>query len=151
MSRIAVGNADIADAQPLSDQQFYVLGKSVGTTNLSVYGHDNRLLAVVDVVVGVDVEAAKAAIHSLLPGEKIEVRAVNDAIALTFVKVLDEITLGLVDEDEPIAEPTTRESWEAKASKKTLTETDELLKLVKEVQPKAALNYNKHYISHNNN
>ena len=71
---------------------------------------------------------------------------VNDAIALTFVKVLDEMTLGLVDEDEPKAEPTTRESWETKASKKTLTDTDQLLKLVKEVQPKAALNYNKHYI-----
>jgi pilus assembly protein CpaC len=85
VSRIAVGNADIADAQPLSDQQFYVLGKSVGTTNLSVYGQDSRLLAVVDVVVGIDVEAAKAAIHSLLPGEKIEVRAVNDAIALSGV------------------------------------------------------------------
>ena len=85
VSRIAVGNADIADAQPLSDQQFYVLGKSVGTTNLSVYGKDNRLLAVVDVVVGVDVEAVKAAIHSLLPGEKIEVRAVNDSIALSGV------------------------------------------------------------------
>jgi hypothetical protein len=71
---------------------------------------------------------------------------VNDAIALTFVKVLDEMTLGLVDEDEPVAEPTTRESWENKASKKTLTETDELLKLVKESQAKAKLNYNKHYI-----
>ncbi len=71
---------------------------------------------------------------------------VNDAIALTFVKVLDEITLGLVDEDEPKAEPATRESWEIKASKKTLSDTDQLLKLVKEVQPKAALNYNKGYI-----
>jgi len=71
---------------------------------------------------------------------------VNDAIALTFVKVLDEMTLGLVDEDEPKAEPTTRESWETKASKKTLTDTDELLKLVREVQPKAALNYNIGYI-----
>jgi hypothetical protein len=71
---------------------------------------------------------------------------VNDAIALTFVKVLGEMTLGLVDEDEPIAEPATRESWETKASKKTLTETDELFKLVKEIQPKAALNYNQHYI-----
>jgi hypothetical protein len=71
---------------------------------------------------------------------------VNEAIALTFVKVLGEMTLGLVDEDEPVAEPTTRESWEAKASKKTLGETDELLKLVKEIQPKAGLNYNKHYI-----
>ena len=71
---------------------------------------------------------------------------VNDAIALTFVKVLDEMTLGLVDEDEPKAEPTTRESWEAKASKGTLADTDQLLELVKEVQPKASLNYNKHYI-----
>ena len=71
---------------------------------------------------------------------------VNDAIALTFVKVLDEIALGLVDEDEPKAEPATRESWEIKASKKTLSDTDQLLKLVKEVQPKAALNYNKGYI-----
>jgi hypothetical protein len=71
---------------------------------------------------------------------------VNDAIALTFVKVLDEMTLGLVDEDEPKAEPTTRDSWEAKASKRTLMDTDQLLKLVKDVQPKAALNYNKHYI-----
>lgn len=71
---------------------------------------------------------------------------VNDAIALSFVKVLDELALGLVDEDEPKAEPATRESWESKASRKTLAETDELLKLVREIQPKAALNYNLHYI-----
>lgn len=71
---------------------------------------------------------------------------VNDAIALTFVKVLGEMTLGLVDDDEPIAEPTTRESWETKASKKTLMETDQLFNLVKEFQPKANLNYNKSYI-----
>src|SRR4051812_48309246 len=37
---------------------------------------------------------------------------VNGAIALTFVKVLSEMTLGLVGEDEPRAEPATRESWE---------------------------------------
>jgi pilus assembly protein CpaC len=85
VTRIAVGNPDIADAQPLSDQQFYVLGKRVGTTNLSVYGQDNRLLAVVDITVGVDVEAVKAAIHSLLPDEKIEVRSINDSIALSGV------------------------------------------------------------------
>lgn len=72
---------------------------------------------------------------------------VNDTIALTFVKVLDEVTLGLDATDEPRTEPTTRESWETvKASKKTLMETDELLKLVQEVQPKAVLNYMKHYI-----
>ena len=71
---------------------------------------------------------------------------VNDSYALTFVKVLDEITYGLVDEDEPVAEPTDRAFWEKRGSKKTLELTDDLLKVVKEVEPKAALKYNKHYI-----
>jgi len=71
---------------------------------------------------------------------------VGDAVALTFVKVLDEMAYGLIDADEPIAETVDRGAWELKASQRTLTDTDELLKLVKEVQPKAALRYNKHYI-----
>ena len=72
---------------------------------------------------------------------------IGDQYALTFVKVLDEITYGLVDEDEPLAEPTDRAFWETKrGTKKTLSATDELLKLVNEVEPKATLKYNKHYI-----
>lgn len=71
---------------------------------------------------------------------------VGDQYALTFVKVLDEISFGLVDEDE-IIEPTDRAFWETKrGTKKTLNVTDELLKLVNEVEPKATLKYNKHYI-----
>jgi len=67
--------------------------------------------------------------------------------ALTFVKVLDEISYGLVDEDEPIAEPTDRNFWEVtRGSKRTVALTDELMKLVNAVEPKAALKYNKHYI-----
>jgi hypothetical protein len=72
---------------------------------------------------------------------------VGDQSALTFVKVLDELTYGLVGEDEPIAEPTDRGFWESKrGTRKTLAATDGLLKLVNEVEPKAALKYNKHYI-----
>ncbi len=71
---------------------------------------------------------------------------VGDAVALTFVKVLGEMTYGLVDADEPTSEPADRGVWESKASQRTLADTDELLKLVKEIQPKAALKYNKHYI-----
>ena len=50
---------------------------------------------------------------------------VGDAVALTFVKVLDEMTYGLVDADEPKAELTDRGAWESKASPQTLAETDE--------------------------
>src|SRR5262249_4979415 len=72
---------------------------------------------------------------------------IGDQHAITFVKVLDEITYGLVDEDEPVAEPTDRTFWETtRGSKKTLTVTDQLLGIIKEVEPKAVLKYNKHYI-----
>ena len=56
------------------------------------------------------------------------------------------MTYGPVDADEPTAGDADRGTWESKASKQTLADTDELLKLIKEVQPKAALKYNKHYI-----
>jgi hypothetical protein len=67
--------------------------------------------------------------------------------ALTFVKVLDELTYGLVDEDEPVAEPTDRTFWETiRGSKRTVALVDTLLKLVNTVEAKAILKYNKHYI-----
>ena len=71
---------------------------------------------------------------------------VGNEYALTFVKVLDELTFGLVDEDEPIAEPTDRHYWESRGTSKTIALTDTLLKIVHEVEPKALLKYNKHYI-----
>lgn len=71
---------------------------------------------------------------------------VGDQIALTFVKVLDEISYGLVDEDEPVSEPTSRADWESKASSKTLHTIDDLLKVINSVEPTAGLKFNKHYI-----
>jgi hypothetical protein len=67
------------------------------------------------------------------------------ATALTFVRVLDEMTYGLEDIDVP-PEVVDREYWEAKASPEILAATDDLLKLVSQVTPKAKLRYNKHYI-----
>lgn len=71
----------------------------------------------------------------------------DDDHALTFVKVLDELEYGLVGEDEPLAEPTDRSFWETKrGTKRTLSQTDDLLRLVNEVEPRASLKYNKYYI-----
>jgi hypothetical protein len=71
---------------------------------------------------------------------------VQEQTALTFVKVVDERTYGLEGDDEPLTEPSDRPYWESKASKETLAATDDLLKLVNQVQPKATLRYNKYYI-----
>jgi len=67
--------------------------------------------------------------------------------ALTFVRVLDEIRLGLVEDDEPVSEPADRAMWEfSRGSETSLAMTDHLLRLVNEVEPKAVLNYNRNYI-----
>jgi pilus assembly protein CpaC len=85
VSRIAVGNPDIVDAVALTDRSFYVLGKGVGTTNISVYGTNSQLLAVIDAVVATDVAGIRAAIREIMPNETVDVRSVNDSIALSGV------------------------------------------------------------------
>ena len=65
---------------------------------------------------------------------------------LTFVKIIDEISYGLVGEDEPVDEPTDRAYWEKKGSKKSLEIADNLMKIVNQVEPLATHSYKKHYI-----
>ena len=51
----------------------------------------------------------------------------NDGVGLTFVKVVDELALGLVDEDVESSLTADRDYWLKRASKKTLELTDKLL------------------------
>jgi hypothetical protein len=71
---------------------------------------------------------------------------VQDQHALTFVKVVDELVYGLVDDDEEVSEPTDRSYWEERASRATLAITDHLAKLIAEVEPRATLTYRKAYV-----
>jgi hypothetical protein len=71
---------------------------------------------------------------------------VGEEAALTFVKIIDEMTYGLVEEDEPVAEPTDREFWRRKSSDQTLAFLDHIMSFIREVVPVAELKYNKHYI-----
>ncbi len=71
---------------------------------------------------------------------------INGEVYLTFVKVLDEITYGFVDEDEPVAEPADRDYWEKKSSKKSLSIVDKVLDIIKPIEPSIIPKYNRHYI-----
>ncbi|MFZ0695289.1 MAG: type II and III secretion system protein family protein, partial [Alphaproteobacteria bacterium] len=83
ISKIAIGNAEIADAVAVGEHSFYVYGKKSGSTNLSVYSRDAKLLAVIDIIVGADVDAVKKALYDAFPQEKIAVSSVNDTIMLS--------------------------------------------------------------------
>lgn len=83
IERILVGNPKIADVVPLTDHTFYVLGKALGGTNITVYGPNKSLVAVADVNVTYDTEELKRRLHELLPSENIEIRPAGDAVVLS--------------------------------------------------------------------
>lgn len=72
--------------------------------------------------------------------------AIGQSIALTFATVVDELTRGLVDEDEEVQQPADRAYWEARGSKETVAVADDILKLVQQFAPGIELKYNRHYI-----
>ncbi len=86
--------------------------------------------------------------NGVIPLVAIQMQALqlNDQISLVFTTVLSEIKLGLVDEDEEVAEVTDRAYWESRASKKMMEATDTLVGMVNELDSALAPKYNKFYI-----
>jgi predicted transport protein len=70
----------------------------------------------------------------------------GDSVSLLFSKVLDEMRLGLVDEDEEVQAVTDRGYWEARASKQTLAMADEMFDVLRTLDSGLELKYNKFYI-----
>jgi len=71
---------------------------------------------------------------------------VGDSISLVFTKVLDELQLGAVGEDEEVQAVTDRAYWEKRATRATLEMADSLLATLKGWDPALELKYNKFYI-----
>ena len=80
---LLVGNAEIADVLALTDRSVYVLGKSIGSTSLTLYGADKQLIAVLDLVVSYDVDGLKAKLFEVMPEENIEVRVAAGSLLLS--------------------------------------------------------------------
>jgi hypothetical protein len=70
----------------------------------------------------------------------------GEDIALVFTKILDEIKLGLVDEDEEIRQETDRDYWLKRGTTETVKMADEILELIKDFATDLELKYNKFYI-----
>lgn len=82
-SDLRIGNPKIADVMPLSDRAIYVLGNAIGSTSLTIYGPNRKLIAVADVNVTFDVQGLKARLFELLPKEKIKVHPAGGNLILT--------------------------------------------------------------------
>lgn len=86
--------------------------------------------------------------NGTIPLTAIQMRAVQlgNSVSLVFTTVLDQVQLGFVDEDEEVHEATDRTYWENRGSKTTVTMADELLDVLKQLDPALELKYNKFYI-----
>lgn len=83
IARAMIGSSDVADVLPLSERSIYVLGKKFGTTSLTLYDRSNRVIAVMDISVGPDVEGLRTQLGELIPGQQIEARLSNGSVLLT--------------------------------------------------------------------
>ncbi|MBS0474936.1 MAG: type II and III secretion system protein family protein [Proteobacteria bacterium] len=83
IAKAMIGNDKIADILPISDRSIYVLGKAMGTTSLTLYDGAGRVISVMDVAVGPDVETLTRQIAELVPGEHIDARISNESVVLT--------------------------------------------------------------------
>jgi pilus assembly protein CpaC len=82
IGKAAIGNDKIADVLPVSLSSVYILGKEVGSTNLSLFDKKGGLIAVVDIVVSPDTQGLKRKLAELLPTERIGVSVSNDSVVL---------------------------------------------------------------------
>jgi hypothetical protein len=71
---------------------------------------------------------------------------VDGKLGLVFTKVVDELRLGLEDEDEELYAITDRSYWEMRGSKETVKLADSILNIIKEFDNDFEIKYNKYYI-----
>lgn len=86
--------------------------------------------------------------NGIIPLMAIQMSALRleNKISLVFTTVLDQMTLGLIDEDEEVSEVADRAYWEKRGTPETVKIADQLFKLVQEIAPEIELKYNKFYI-----
>ena len=82
-SDILVANPAVADAVSRSSRRIYIFGRSVGDTNIFVFGQDGRPVANIDLNVERDVSGLEINLERFIPGSDIEVEIVNDNIVLS--------------------------------------------------------------------
>jgi len=86
--------------------------------------------------------------NGMIPLMAIQMSAlqVGEVVSLVFTTVVDQLRLGLVEEDEEVHEVTDRSYWEERGTKATVAMADELLDIVRTLDPRLELKYNKFYI-----
>ena len=80
---ILVANPAVADAVARSSRRIYLFGKTVGETNIFVFGEDGQPIANIELRIERDVANLEGDLERFIPGSDITVEIVNDNIVLS--------------------------------------------------------------------
>ncbi len=80
-----VGDPEIADVVPLTNQSIYILGKKVGVTRLSLLDPKKQVLGVVDIEVTYDLEILRRSLQGNSSLSKLRVSSVNGKVLISGV------------------------------------------------------------------
>ena len=89
---IMVADPDVADVNPLTDHTLSILGKKIGTTRVSVYAENKKLIGIFDIEVNYDISRLTNELKRQFPGSRITASSVNGRIMLSG-EVTDAVTL----------------------------------------------------------
>ena len=83
VKRVSLASPETADAMVITPYQIQFTGKAPGITNLTLWGTDNKVIAIIDVEVSPDLSRLKENLHKIFPEEKeIKVSATHDYLTL---------------------------------------------------------------------
>jgi pilus assembly protein CpaC len=80
---IVIGDPEIANVTPLTDQSFYVLGHKLGTTGIALFDENKQLVGSIDIEVTYDTAQLNATIAQNLPESDIRASTANGQVVLS--------------------------------------------------------------------
>ena len=106
---VIVGNPKIADVVVRSPTQLFLVGKTIGGTNVFLLDAEGKIIERFEINVQPDTDSVKQALANLLPGEAIDVSGAGDSIVLSgsvssdgVVQRANQVARRFVDEDNKI-------------------------------------------------
>lgn len=83
VGRVVSADPTIADAQPITDQSLYLVGKGFGTTTVNLYSEAGAPVGLLAVEVGADTTDMTHSIRAAVPSSDVRVSSVNGRVRLS--------------------------------------------------------------------
>ena len=97
VSDILVADPSVVDVQAIQSNRLYVVGLSVGDTNVIALDAQGNMLRRIDVHVSYDLQAIGSLVRRLYPSENVKVSSIHDQILLTGTVSTPEVAARVAD------------------------------------------------------